>query len=55
MWFQQFVALQMLWIVHRLSTMKVFSQLLAGFGILEDKDMFEMVKCLGEKLNCYRY
>jgi hypothetical protein len=35
--------LQMLWNVHRLSTMKVFSRLLEGFGILEDKDMIEMV------------
>jgi hypothetical protein len=55
MWFQQFVALQMLWIVHRLLTMKVFSQLLEGFGILEEKDMIEMVKCLGgHSYNCGR-
>jgi hypothetical protein len=35
--------------------MKVFSRLLAGFGILEDNDMIEMVKCLGgHSYNCAR-
>jgi hypothetical protein len=48
MQFWQFVVLQMSWIVHRLSTNEGF-QLIVDFGVLEDKDMFEMVKRLGNR------
>jgi hypothetical protein len=47
MQFRQFVVLQMSWILSIINNEGF--QLIADFGILEDKDVFKMVKCLG---NC---